>query len=170
MNDAETKLEQITSAQDGQAVLLLVPLAVVAWMDRQPVLEELTAIASHHARERCSEELGCLSEEARQFFYHHFVYVKPSARLVAKALDLLIRRLSALPIDEANHVTHLLANACKDVARSAGGWLFGKVSAGEHKAVRRLIKFVQSRDSSQAGDLAVKLGFELDPHPQGGSA
>jgi hypothetical protein len=58
-------------------------------------------IASHHAKERCGDDLGCLSEEAKEFFYYHFVYVKPSAQLVAKALVLLMRRGSQLSLQSS---------------------------------------------------------------------
>lgn len=84
MHRQETELEEITAIETGRAILFLVPLAVTAWVDREPVLEELMAIAGNHSEERCGQQLGCLSDEARQFFYYQFVYRKPSADRVAR--------------------------------------------------------------------------------------
>jgi hypothetical protein len=166
LHGTEAKLVELASG--GRAVLFLVPLAAVAWAEGQPGSAELVAIASHHARGRCAEELGCFSAEARQFFYYHFVYGRPSAALVGLALLLLARFLAEMPPEAAGRTVAMVRAACEDVARSAGGGVLrnGR-SAKEQRAIEEMVSFVRPRDVESGREVAARLGFG---DGQGGAA
>lgn len=164
METTEEKLTNLTSSPDGRAILFLTPLAVVAWMDGEPEMDELITLAGHHAGERCGEKLGCLSDEARQFFYFHFVYGRPSAQLVGLSLTLLAKALSKLPSKETAQTVEQLLTACGEVARtSGGGLLHGAVSEAEDRAIGEMLKYIRPRQVDAGNELAITLGFDNNP-------
>lgn len=163
MQETEDKLRELVSSSEGRAIMFLTPLAVVAWVDGEPEMDELMTIAGHHASERCEEEMGCLSEEARQFFYYNFVYKRPSTHLVGVSLTLLARALSRLHAEESDEVMELISRACDEVARiTGGGFLKNRASREEDAAIIEMLKFVRPRRISTARELAEALGFGND--------
>jgi hypothetical protein len=159
MDTSEAELIKFSASRDGRAILFLTPLAIVAWVEGAPDLDELVEIAAHHARGRCREELGCLSSQARRFFYFHFVYGRPSPSLVGRSLTLLAKALSKLPEGDVPRLMKLLSSACNDVARTGGGPLPSTVSEAKRWAIREMMEFVRPHHAGGGAALAADLGF-----------
>ena len=160
MDNSEAELIKFSWSRDGRAILFLAPLAVVAWVEGEPNLDELIEIAAHHTRGRCREELGCLSGEARRFFYFHFVYGRPSSSLVGRSLMLLAKALSKLPEGHVPRRMKLLSSACNDVACTGSGPLRSAISEAKRRAIREMMEFVRPRHAGGGTALAADLGFE----------
>lgn len=148
--NATDGLLEILKSDDAEAVLLLIPLALVAWADGNADMKELWAIATHHARKSCSGKTLCLSEDGYRFFYDTFVYRKPDSTLADYALDLLEGHLERLSTEKADAFRQLIFDMCNDVAKSSGG-VFGlhKVSGREKQVVAALRSHLRDRAAQE---------------------
>jgi hypothetical protein len=136
-------------------VLLLIPMAEVAWADGHADAKEIDAIIDRHAPDTgliTGPDAFTLAESARQFLYRKFVYVKPDQELVAKAVRLLGDWLNEMAPADADRVRRLIVAMCFEVAERSGGFLglFGRISADEARVLRNLF---------------VRLHIELDAPP-----
>ncbi len=150
--DAVERLREILRTDDAEAVLLLVPLALVAWADGDVDMKEIWNIASHHAKKGCVDKVLCLSEDGRRFFYDFLVYRKPTPELIETALDLLEAHLDRLPPEKAGVMRRLIVEMCTDVARSSGG-IFGlhKVSGREDRVIAAVRDHLRAKMTSEEG-------------------
>jgi len=145
-NKAMDELLDVLKSDDAEAVLLLIPLALVAWADGDADMKEIWAIADHHVKNSCHGATLCLSEDGRRFFYDTFVYRKPNPALVEYALDLLEAHLERLAQDRAEAYRKLIFDMCDDVAKSSGGILgLHKVSGQEKQVVAALRSHLRDR-------------------------
>src|SRR3989339_268252 len=129
--------------REALPVLLLIPMAEVAWADGQADEKEVDAIIDRHAPasgSKVSPDTFTLTEAARAFLYSRFVYVKPDPALTAKAIGLLAMWLDEMEEADADRVRHLIVEMCFEVAERSGGFLglFGRIGADEARVLRNL--------------------------------
>lgn len=124
-------------------VLLLIPMAEVAWADGHADEKEIDAIIDRHSPDavrKAAPDTFTLTEAAREFLYKKFVYVKPDPALTVKAISLLAKWFDEMDEADAARARHLVVAMCFEVAESSGGFLglFGRISDDEARVLRNL--------------------------------
>ena len=148
------------SPQD-QGVLLLVPMAAVAWADGNADVDEMESIAGKQCRQMKSDErcILTITNKGRQFFHNKFMYQRPDARLTEELLGLLSHLLESMPEEKADALRDVILEGCVDVARTSGGMLgFGKVSSHEREVLSGLVETLRLRRAVNAYDRLSELG------------
>lgn len=122
----DERLQDLGIDEDDYGVLLLVPASAVAWADGESDMRELETIARRHQCDCEEADCLCVSEKARQFLYYNFVYRKPDAALLRKAMNCLRVFLALQEEKAADRLRWLTFEICLDVAKSSGGSLLSK--------------------------------------------
>jgi hypothetical protein len=163
MKDADiiAGLNELGLTVRDQGVLLLVPMAMVAWADGDADVDEMEAIAGRqcnapNSAEKCVMDIG---DSGRKFLRNHFIYRKPDPELCDKLLGLMQESLALLPDERASIYRDLVAEMCADVAHASGGILgIATVSAAEKQVLADLADRLKLRLGLKASDILNDLG------------
>ena len=158
-----SELEELGLSPDDVGALFLVPGAVVAWADNHADMNELETIASRHAHADCGEDMICVSEEARQIIYYHFVYQYPDKYMLEKACRIIHGLIKSCSTEEErNRIRKFIADVCVDVARSSGDGLLGflnRIDPNEKQVISNFTHNIELRKSSEAAEILQELGL-----------
>lgn len=159
------ELEDLGLSPEDHRILLLVPMAVVAWADGEADEKELETLADRFCPPAPGDADECalhVSDDAREFFAQRLMYRKPDEKLVARLLTLLAGRLAAVVPERSDRLRAFVARHCIETARSSGGalGLFGRISDAEEAAIRDLAAKLDLRQSPEAAELLIDANID----------
>ncbi|MCF7854565.1 MAG: hypothetical protein K9N51_07205 [Candidatus Pacebacteria bacterium] len=145
-----------------QGVLVLAPMAAVAWADGNADVDEMEGIAGKQCKQMKDKEECPLSitDKGREFFHNSFMYQRPDVRLMEECLTMLADVLSSMTEDKADALREVILVGCVEVAKTSGGLLgFSKVSTHEREVLKDLAARLRLRRAVNAYDELAKLGI-----------
>ncbi len=145
---ANAALKSVGLSTADQGVLLMVPMALVAWADGDADVDEMEAIARRQCRAHGSTG-SCvmdITDSGQKYFYNHFMYRQPNEELADKMVDILADVLSALPDEKAGKLRALITEMMVDVAKVSGGFLgIGRIAAAEREMIQNISERLKLR-------------------------